>query len=1683
MSTAKSKKYAKKAIKVLMWLVVSFLSLFILITILLQFPSVQTRLVTMITSQISSRVDTPVHIDRVAIRFPKSVGLKGIYFEDTRGDTLLYAGSIFVDVGMLGLFRNQVNVNKLELEDVVANMKREQPDTVFNFQFLVDAFAGDDQHLQAEETIESEKVEPGNGWEVSVKRVQLQNIRYLLHDHFSGTDLHVQVENFNTNLADADLLSERYHTREITLTKPRVAIRMQPPAVISPPDTTDTGMPLLDIFVEALHVSDLHFLFDSHDGTNMDIKASRLELEPETIQLHNFLIAIKTLSADQLTAHFNFPETSTTDEPIELPQTDAPFQFDFADIMDWDITLGHLALSRSSFSMVQGKPSPSPEFNPENIQLSGINLELNNVRVTPNTLNASIRNTSMVFSDALQIRNLQTDIALGNQTRISDFALDTEMSTIRLSLSSPQSFLKFSQEDLERYELEFSITETTIKEDLAWLAPAMNSFYFNWPENRGLMVNMAINGSLSNLKIGLLRLNAPGFFSINTQGAIQGLPQTDQLAVDIPVLQLNAIPYRFFTNLPDTLQPEGITLPGYIRAESVIKGSMKDLTATLDVETNFGNLYFQGKLNDTLPDESAPAFAARLFSEGFDVARLLNQQELIEQVPSFDLVMEGKGFDPHSMQLYTTLSIANLALMGYAYEPLQLELSLADSIAGVKTGYQDEHLAFSLQATYGAFKAVPKLITYLELNYAQLGRLGLYDGNMLARTNIKTDLVFDIEDFFNGEIEISETAIALEGEIYELPSFYVISKSSPQNYSINLQSTLADASFAGNFSPALIPGVLATHLTQYYDLPFYEADTLAGFEEKQFEMNLNLRPDELITKVIMTDMDHYDTLRVNVSYNNRVRELIMEASWPGLTYGSIVADNFNAQIVSDLEQLNYSIKLNRLEVGDIRFNDFETRGTFIDQNLSFIFGFKDAMGSPLYGFSGNLTGDDSLFTVHIKPENLLLNGEHWNIPENNLITFGEKHLTIQNFFLESDGRELRLQTREHAYGYPVVDVALRQLDLGRLTDFSGSEFPTIGGLFNGDASVMNFFEEPAFIANLTVDDFAFQGDTIGHIVLKAENPQPDLFDLFASLKSDETDLEISGIYRTGENKGVDIDLALKKLDLQAFEGFTAGNITHLEGFLSADMKVTGTTDNPFIAGELNINNTSFRVPAINAGYFLKSERIVFDRQHIRLQNIALEDSTGRQANLNGNINFSDLNQLAFNLNLSSRNFLLMNLRPGQNEMYHGRILMDSDLRLRGNQHNPTVEGRIRLNEGSNFTFVLPQTAPEAIGDEGIVEFVRFGDELFYQLALAQTETEPMMSSFERLDLSVNIEVDPQTDVRIIIDEFAGDFLEVRGGGQLSFGIDPGGRISLSGRYEIVDGEYLLTFYDVIRRNFRIRSGSNIVWTGDPLKADIDITAIYTVRTNARELLVSQMGGDQFQSAALRQQFPFLVYLNMKGNLDEPDISFEIDLPPEHQNAMDGTLMARINQINQHESERNKQVFALLILGGFIQENPFAAMGGGDLTTTARNSASQILTQQLNRLSDRYVRGVDINIEVESFVDFEDGQGTGRTELQMEVSRDFFDDRVRITVGGNIELEDDARRQTNPGDIAGDFTIEYLLTPAGNLRLKGFRTKNYADIFEGEVIETGISLIFSRSYNRFRDLFKREEEAEIQENDF
>ncbi|HEY8895363.1 MAG TPA: translocation/assembly module TamB domain-containing protein, partial [Niastella sp.] len=164
-------------------------------------------------------------------------------------------------------------------------------------------------------------------------------------------------------------------------------------------------------------------------------------------------------------------------------------------------------------------------------------------------------------------------------------------------------------------------------------------------------------------------------------------------------------------------------------------------------------------------------------------------------------------------------------------------------------------------------------------------------------------------------------------------------------------------------------------------------------------------------------------------------------------------------------------------------------------------------------------------------------------------------------------------------------------------------------------------------------------------------------------------------------------------------------------------------------------------------------------------------------------------------------------------------------------------------------------------------------------------------------------------------------------------------------------------------------------------------------------------------------------------------------------------------------------FALLLLNRFIGDNPFESSAGGMTAESfARQSASKLLTEQLNKLAGSLIQGVDINFDVASFDDYSTGTAQTRTDMNVALSKRLLNDRLTVTVGSNFELEGAQNTNRNTSNIAGNVAVDYSLSKDRRYMLRAYRKNEYEGVIDGYVIETGVGFIITLDYNKFKNLF-------------
>jgi hypothetical protein len=497
-------------------------------------------------------------------------------------------------------------------------------------------------------------------------------------------------------------------------------------------------------------------------------------------------------------------------------------------------------------------------------------------------------------------------------------------------------------------------------------------------------------------------------------------------------------------------------------------------------------------------------------------------------------------------------------------------------------------------------------------------------------------------------------------------------------------------------------------------------------------------------------------------------------------------------------------------------------------------------------------------------------------------------------------------------------------------------------------------------------------------------------------------------------------------------------------------------------------------------FSLDKDEVKVDREGIHFKDFSLDDSLGNKAILNGSLLTKNYRDYDFDLKLFASDFNLINSTHADNQLFYGKLNMDADIKITGNLEAPVVNAKLQANKNTNLTVVMPGSNPEVQSREGVVNFIdkkKINDTI---VKIVINDSIVRHSPFSGLVLNTVIETDTAAVFSMVLDSQTGDALTVQGKSSLAASLDESGKLSLTGLYEVERGSYQFSL-NMLKKRFEIVKGSTITWTGDPLSALVNIKALYKLKASPIDLVEQQLVGQTpTEVNKYKQRLPVEVYLKMGAELMKPQISFDIIIP-EQEISKWPLVDDKLQKLRTDESEMNKQVFALLILGRFVGEDLMQNNTGSTTTgTMVRQSVSGVLSSQLNRVAGDLIKGVDLNFDFESQDDYSTGSAQTRTDLKVGMSRTLKNDRIKVNVGTNVPIEGSGTA-TNASYISSDVQVDYMLSKDGKYMLRTYSKNKYEGVIEGQIVETGLTFIFTVEYDKFKQIFRKANSNDVKKS--
>ena len=300
-----------------------------------------------------------------------------------------------------------------------------------------------------------------------------------------------------------------------------------------------------------------------------------------------------------------------------------------------------------------------------------------------------------------------------------------------------------------------------------------------------------------------------------------------------------------------------------------------------------------------------------------------------------------------------------------------------------------------------------------------------------------------------------------------------------------------------------------------------------------------------------------------------------------------------------------------------------------------------------------------------------------------------------------------------------------------------------------------------------------------------------------------------------------------------------------------------------------------------------------------------------------------------------------------------------------------------------------------------------------------------------------------------MDPIAGDYISGKGFGNIRTEYYNKGDIKMFGNYQINQGVYKFSLQEIIRKDFTIQNGSEISFNGNPLDANLNIQAIYTVNSASLNDLLPD-------ASQIVQQPNVKVNCNMflSGALIKPTIKMEIKLPNENDEVQ--TLVR--NYINSDE-QTNMQILYLLSIGKFYTaENVNSAQSSNVMPSVLASTLSGQLNNMLSQILNYSNWNIGTNLSTGD---------KGWTDLEVEglLSGQLLNNRLLIN--GNFGYRDNPMANTN---FIGDFQAEWLLTRSGDIRLKAYNETNDKYYTRTNLTTQGFGVMYKKDFNRWNELF-------------
>ncbi len=1292
-----------------------------------------------------------------------------------------------------------------------------------------------------------------------------------------------------------------------------------------------------------------------------------------------------------------------------------------------------VSIYNSTFRMINDNKD-----NPKIMEFKDLNLNASNLLINGSDVSARFNTLSFFDSRGLAIKNMVADF---------EYTLN-HLSFTNLIIKTPKSLLNgnltfnYKREDLQDFTNKVKVIANF--EDSNVMLNELNTFYNEFSVEDHAKFNVNLSGTLNDLNMMNLRLATSGqtkiYGDINFKNLFNSESNTFEMDGDFSNLSSNY--YDLKSLMPNVL---GASIPSLFSklGNFTIYGNTRitstDIEATLKINTALGHIDSDLSLL-RFNDIDNASYKGNIILEDFDIGQLLDDPNI--KATTFDLDVDGKGFTLENLKTNIKGHVFSIIYNDYNYENIDISGQLGNKIFNGDLVSNDENFKFKFKGLADLSKKVSALDFTAEVEHADLRALNFVKKDSISI--FRGDIIMDmdgsnIDDAF-GKLIFKNTTYINQNDSYYFDDFEVTSTFNADERIVEINSPdIIEGQISGIFKIKDIGKLVENSIGSIYT---------------------NFVPHKIVT-------DQY------LDFNFTIYNKIVEVFYPDLELGKNTL--VKGHLESDQRGFNLTFKSPQIKLLDYFANDIQIK---ID-NKNPLFNTYieiDSINTKLYNISKfnliNVTVRDTLFiksefnggknnkdqfnlslfytidkdnksVAGFKKSDITVKDNHWFINEErnnfNKVAFDRsfKEFDISDVVFSHEDEEIQFSGVLRDSTYKDLKLSFTEVEINKITPTLDNM--SFGGILNGTLDVLQ--QNGVYVpnSNIAIENLKFNDYLLGD--LKADivgnesltNYSVDLFLRNDNLKS----LDVTGNIDVSKTRsGIDVDIMFNEFDLEPLNVFGGDVINNIRGLASGDVKVIGSLNKPQIEGTLVLDNAGLAIPYLNVDYaFDFDTEVTLKEQRFIFSDVTMTDSEFfSRATLNGFMSHQNFSDWRLGLTIDTNRFLVLNTEDAEDAVYYGTAFMRGRASINGPTDQLVIDVEGSTAQGT--VFKIPLNDVESFGDNSYIYFLTPEEKAARLKGEVITETQ-----VKGLELKFDLDINQNADIEIVIDRNSGSTIQGSGEGNLLFEINTNGKFKMWGDFAVFKGIYNFAYGGLIQKDLMVEPGGSIIWEGDPLKAQINLKAIYKTEANPSVLLDNP----------INRSIPVNVDINLTGQLEQPIPEFVLAFP----NAS-STVKSELEYRLETKESRENQALFLLATGSFASEISLGQQAYGTIADRVNSLFNGLLSSDDDKLK------LGINFQAgEQTPDYRSDDRLGLTLSTKISDRLLFNGKVGVPIGG-----------VNETVFAGDAEIELLLNEDGTLSAKFFNRENNIRNFGEEIGYTqGIGLSYNVEFDTFRELLR------------